>query len=116
MTMARYERSRRLQKKLRVGEFTELGFKVELSLKEGLDDAAKSTFFDAFLRDALEDAGLAFFGFDDNQGNIEGFVTLSKRGSVSEAQRDGFEAWLKGRSDVAKAEISALKDSNEAWD
>lgn len=108
-------RSPRLRKKLRVGEFTELGFNLKFSLKSELDEAAQHTFFDAFLGESLEQAGLAFFGFDDNAGNIEGFVTSSKRGSVSEAQRSGFESWLKARSEVAKIDVSELKDSNKAW-
>lgn len=114
--MANYERSRRLRKKLRTGEFTEFGFKLDLSLNPGLDEAAQNAFFDAFLGEALENAGLAFFGFDDSKGNIEGFVTLSSRGSVSEEQRSAFEAWLKGRSEVSKSSLGALRDANDAWE
>lgn len=114
--MARYNRSRRLQKKLRIGEFTEHGFKLSFSLKSELTDAAQNAFFDAFLGQALENAGLAFFGFDDNAGNIEGFVTLSRRGSVDDDQRAAFEAWLKGRAEVSQVAIGALQDSNAAWE
>lgn len=114
--MAKYERSRRLQKKLRIGEFTEHGFKLNLTLKDGLDEAQQNAFFDAFLSEALEQKGLAFFGFDDNKGGIEGFVTLAKRGSVSEEQRSAFETWLQGRADVTQTTLSVLKDANEAWD
>ncbi|MBI2379150.1 MAG: YggL family protein [Gammaproteobacteria bacterium] len=113
--MARYNRSRRLDKKLRVGEFTEYGFKLGFSLNSGLDDAAQNAFFDAFMGEGLEQKGLAFFGFDDNAGNIEGFVTLSKRGSVGAEQRDAFEAWLKARGEVSQVSVGELKDANEAW-
>ena len=100
-------RSRRLRKKLCVDEFQELGFELNLEFKEGLDDEAVDTFLDAFLTEAMDANGLDYAGGDDF-----GLVCLANRGSVTEEQRAAVEAWLKGRSEVVKAEVSPLLD---AW-
>lgn len=100
-------RSRRLRKKLCVDEFQELGFELNLDFKEDLSDEAIDAFLDAFLADAMDANGLDYVGGDDF-----GLVCLAKRGSVSEAQRATVEAWLKGRNELTKIEVSPLLD---AW-
>ncbi|GFM63907.1 YggL family protein [Pseudomonas cichorii] len=100
-------RSRRLRKKLCVDEFQELGFELNLEFKEDLDDEAVDAFLDAFLTEAMDANGLDYVGGDDY-----GLVCLADRGSVSEEQRAAVEAWLKGRSEVVKVEVSPLLD---AW-
>lgn len=100
-------RSRRLRKKLCVDEFQELGFELNLSFKEDLDDQAIDDFLDAFLKDAMDANGLDYVGGDDY-----GLVCLAKRGSVKEEQRAAVEAWLKGRSELISVEVSPLMD---AW-
>jgi uncharacterized protein YggL (DUF469 family) len=100
-------RSRRLRKKLCVDEFQELGFELNLDFKEDLDDQAIDAFLDAFLTEAMDANGLDYVGGDDF-----GLVCLAKRGSVSEEQRAIVEAWLKGRSELTKVEVSPLMD---AW-
>ncbi|MHA6494427.1 YggL family protein [Pseudomonas borbori] len=98
-------RSRRLRKKLCVDEFQELGFELNLNLKEDLSEKAVDAFLEAFLRDAMTANGLGYVGGDDF-----GLVCLSKRGSVSEEQRSLVEAWLKGRSEVVDFTASPLMD------
>ncbi|MGE7992221.1 YggL family protein [Pseudomonas sp. NPDC089554] len=100
-------RSRRLRKKLCVGEFQELGFELNLEFKEDLSEAAIDAFLDAFLQDAMDANGLDYVGGDDF-----GLVCLAKRGSVSEEQRSVVEAWLKARPELTKIEVSPLLD---AW-
>ena len=100
-------RSRRLRKKLCVDEFQELGFELNLEFKEGLDDEAVDAFLEAFLTEAMDANGLDYVGGDDF-----GLVCLANRGSVNEEQRAAVEAWLKGRSEVVKADVSPLLD---AW-
>ena len=90
-------RSRRLRKKLCVDEFQDLGFELNLEFKEDLDDQAE----------AMDANGLDYVGGDDF-----GLVCSVKRGSVSEEQRAAVEAWLKGRSELTKIEVSPLLD---AW-
>ncbi|WP_110971280.1 MULTISPECIES: YggL family protein [Pseudomonas] len=100
-------RSRRLRKKLCVGEFQELGFELNLEFKEDLSDEAIDAFLDAFLAEAMDANGLDYVGGDDF-----GLVCSAKRGSATEEQRATVEAWLKGRGELTKIEISPLLD---AW-
>ena len=100
-------RSRRLRKKLCVDEFQEFGFELNLAFKEDLDDEAVDAFLDAFLSEAMDANGLDYVGGDDF-----GLVCKAERGSVTEEQRATVEAWLKGRSEVTKVEVSPLLD---AW-
>ncbi|PWB33183.1 hypothetical protein DCO48_11000 [Pseudomonas sp. SDI] len=100
-------RSRRLRKKLCVDEFQELGFELNLGFKEDLSEEAIDAFLDAFLTDAMDANGLDYVGGDDF-----GLVCKAERGSVTEAQRAKVEAWLKGRDEVVKVEVSPLLD---AW-
>ncbi len=96
-------RSRRLRKKLCVDEFQELGFELNLEFKEDLSDEA----IDAFLDEAMDANGLDYVGGDDF-----GLVCKADRGSVTEEQRAAVQAWLKGRSELTKIEVSPLLD---AW-
>ncbi|AJE15587.1 MULTISPECIES: YggL 50S ribosome-binding family protein [Stutzerimonas] len=98
-------RSRRLRKKLCVDEFQELGFEVNLTYAQGADAKAVDAFLEAFLRDAIEANGLGYVGGEDY-----GFVCLSKRGSVSEEQRQQVESWLKARTELAEFQVSPLMD------
>ncbi len=98
-------RSRRLRKKLCVDEFQEVGFELNLTFKENLDDQAIDAFLEAFLKDAMEGNGLGYVGGDEF-----GLVCSAKRGSVSEEQRATVEAWLNARSELTNVEVSPLMD------
>lgn len=100
-------RSRRLRKKLCVDEFQEFGFELQLTFREGLDQAASDAFLQQFLKEAIEANGLIFIGCDEF-----GMVCLGKRGSVSEEQRVAVDAWLGGRSELAGYKVGGLVD---AW-
>lgn len=100
-------RSRRLRKKLCVDEFQEFGFELQLNFREGLDQAGSDAFLQQFLKEAIEGLGLIFIGCDEF-----GMVCLGKRGSVSEEQRLGVDAWLKGRAELASYRVGPLVD---AW-
>lgn len=100
-------RSRRLRKKLCVDEFQELGFELNLDLKDDLSVEEIDTFLDQFILQALEANGLDYVGGEDF-----GLVCLAERGSVSEEQRAAVESWLEGRSELSKVEVSPLVD---AW-
>jgi len=100
-------RSRRLRKKLCVDEFQELGFDLNLGFKEDLTDEAVDAFLDAFLTEAMDANGLDYVGGDEF-----GLVCKATRGSVTEEQRAAVEAWLKGRPELTKIELSPLGD---AW-
>ncbi|UFH50647.1 YggL family protein [Pseudomonas sp. KNUC1026] len=100
-------RSRRLRKKLCVDEFQELGFELNVEFKQDLSEQAIDAFLDDFLADAIDANGLDYVGGEDF-----GMVCLGERGSVSEEQRSAVEAWLKGRDELSKVEVSPLVD---AW-
>lgn len=100
-------RSRRLRKKLCVDEFQELGFEVQITYPESLEDAAIEDFFSDFVVEAVEANGLGLLGGPDYA-----LICLGKRGSVSAEQRAAVEAWLKGRSEPETVEVSELQD---AW-
>ncbi len=99
-------RSRRLRKKLRIGEFQELGFEVTITLREGRDETRLTAFWDDFIREALERNGLAY------GGGMSGFVTTVGLGSATEAHREAVLTWLRARPEVRAADVGPLID---AW-
>lgn len=98
--------SRRLRKKLRVGEFQEFGFDVSFQLRADLSEVETERFWDAFLLEAIEPNGLAF------GGSTEGFVTAWGRASATGTHRERVRVWLGSRSEVETAAIGPLID---AW-
>ena len=105
--------NRRQRKKLRVGEFQELGFWVELKFKSALDDAALEAFCDA-VYPALAALGLQIGGLGGwlPLAETDGFVGTLGRGSVTDAQRAAAAAWLKAYPAVAQVRVSTWVD---AW-
>jgi uncharacterized protein YggL (DUF469 family) len=101
------QRSRRLRKKLRVDEFQELGFELEVTLKQGLTPEGVETLVHAFLAEVIEPRDLAFAGWATG-----GYVCKFSRGSATEEDRSAVAKWLKSRPEVAEAQTSELQD---AW-
>ena len=100
-------RTRRLRKKLRLGEFQELGFDVSFALGDGLSEAGIERFWDAFILEAIETNNLAFGG-----GGNDGFITAWGRGSATDAHRQVVLKWLTSRPEVSSAQAGQLVD---AW-
>ena len=100
-------RSRRLRKKMHLGEFQQLGFEISITLKpnQGIDDLDR--FLDEFILDAIERNGLAFGGGADC-----GFITAWKRDTASEAHRTIVGKWLNRRQEVISVSLGPLVD---AW-
>jgi uncharacterized protein len=98
-------RSRRLRKKLRLGEFQELGFSVDVTFERQLTSDESDAFIDALLSELIEPRRLACGG-----GTNGGFVVHERRGSVTEADRVAVVAWLRARKDVEKVNAGALVD------
>jgi hypothetical protein len=102
---------KRLRKKLRRAEFTELVFGVRYTLVVGLATTAIDDFLDRFLEHAVEASNLRCGG--GGQGTAWGFlVTSAGRGSPSEAQRTGLGTWLAAQPEVASY---ALGDFFDGW-
>jgi uncharacterized protein len=98
-------RSRRLRKKLRVGEFRELGFELAMHFHANLAASADNAFWNAFIVECIEARGLAY------GGAATGYATRAGRGSVSEEDREAVRAWLAQRPEVSSFELGALEDA-----
>lgn len=106
----------RQRKKLRVGEFQELGFTLFLRFAPPLDENTFEPFLDAAIGE-IEALGLCVGGLggaipiDDT----EGFITAFGRGSVTPAQQARLLDWCRKRPEVAEARTGALIDIWHGW-
>lgn len=103
-------RSKRLRKKLHIGEFQTLGFLIKFSLPDLFDMKAKDAFIDQFLAEAIEANGL-FFGGSINKDS-SGLITYDRYKSTTEAHRQLVKIWLSAQPVVTNIEIGELAD---AW-
>ncbi len=101
---------KRLRKKLRLGEFRELGFEVRFRLSDELDATALDQFWDSFIGDAIEARGLMCGGGCGRHWDV--LITRPGRTSATEEDRRAVAAWLQHGSSVADVEIGSLID---AW-
>ena len=99
-------RSKRLQKKLRIGEFKEYGFAVSFRLSESLSPKARDEFWSSFVGALIEKRELAFGGGE------EGYITKFGRGSATEEDRDAVSMWLNRQPGVERVVVGPLED---AW-
>ena len=101
-------RSRRLRKKLYVGEFAIMGF--EFTCKVDIDsDTQFEEFLEAFA-DVAEDKNL-LISLDNDDEQFEGFVPSHDRyGSATEEDKAAIEAVLLAHSIVSDVEVSKLVD------
>ncbi|MBC7700062.1 YggL family protein [Aquabacterium sp.] len=95
-------RSRRLNKKLHVGEFQQLGFLFEAELAKNADDEA---LVDSFLVQAIAPRNLSFGGWATG-----GAIDKLGRQSVTEEDRSTVLAWLVARPEVTSLSASGLVD------
>lgn len=103
-------RSRRLRKKLHLGEFTEYGFNVNFELNKPIRDEEIEVFLDLFLDEAIEKNGLIYgggFGV-----TFDGFVILEKNGSATEEHRQLINSWLESKKEIKKFQVGELVN---AW-
>jgi uncharacterized protein len=109
--MKKSKLKRRLRKKLRVGEFREFGFQVEVTFKPNLDKADSDKFYTDFI--GLIEANKFFFGGGSCPESLRGFITASENyQSPTEAQREKIKKWLESRHEIADCEVGKLVD---AW-
>jgi Uncharacterized protein conserved in bacteria len=100
--------NKRLRKKLRKGEFQELGFKLEVSLVKTLDENDLDQWVDDFI-EAVEGLALSVGG-GGHYGHVYVVSSASKRGSVSVTQQEELGRWLSANSMVEKYHMSKLFD------
>lgn len=101
--------NRRQRKKLRLGEFQELGFDILAHLAADADQAALDGLLDALLEQAIVPNGLLFIG---NVGKrLVGIViNASSHQSATEAQRTAVQTWLQQRPELKDIEVGPLRD------
>jgi uncharacterized protein len=102
--------NQRQRKKLRLGEFQELGFDVTAKSSKELSTSERQEFVDRLI-ETLSERGLLFGGgFNDF---LEGFVVVDAlHGSVTEQQQESFTAWLESCPELTNVQVGPLKD---AW-
>lgn len=105
MTPGNKTRSRRLRKKLHIGEYKELGFEFEADLKSSLSPEQEESLADLFLSEVIEPNLLAFAGWVNG-----GYVARFGRGSVTEEQRQTIQTWLSNRPEYSAVRVGSLKD------
>lgn len=100
----------RQRKKLRLGEFQELGFEVSANSTKELSQEERAKFIDDLII-SVDGMGLLFAGGLNSK--LAGFVVVNAlRGSVTEEQREAFGKWLASRPELADVQVGPLKD---AW-
>ncbi|ROS05682.1 hypothetical protein EDC56_1228 [Sinobacterium caligoides] len=100
--------SRRLRKKLYLGEFAILGFEFSSQLSFN-DEAGYDAFFDGLI--ALIDGRELMISGGGNKSHFEGFVTSNQRyGSTSEDDRNAVQAWLTAQECVSDIKVGELTD------
>ncbi len=107
MNQPRKRRSRRLRKKLHIGEFQEFGLEVQITLRESIDQRDEGTLLDAFLLEVMEPSSLVFGG-----AVTDGYISYRGRGSVTLEDRKRVIDWLVGQPEIATVQVSELVD---AW-
>lgn len=101
--------NRRQRKKLRLGEFQEFTFEVQVQFHEPLDEVAYDLFLDSFL-EFVEVRLLAFGGMSWRlpQTKIDGVISAWGHGSPTDDDRQSVLAWLQERPEIALAKVEEL--------
>ncbi|WP_413112974.1 YggL family protein [Thaumasiovibrio sp. DFM-14] len=102
-------KSRRLRKKLFLGEFAIFGF--EVSCKMSVKDFDQyDTFIDEFI-DYLDSVNLCFGG--GGLEIFEGFLCSTDRyGSTTEEDKTLVANWLQNRAEISSVEVGEIVDAN----
>jgi uncharacterized protein YggL (DUF469 family) len=100
---------KRLTKKLRLREFTELGFELSYTLRPSISADEADSFLDRFLASAIEENHLSCGG--GGQGQHWSFcVTVAGRGSASPEQRSAVGKWLADQPAIVSYELGEFLD------
>ncbi len=100
-------RSNRLMKKMKLGQFQELGCELVAKVKPGVTDAEAYEAIERLIVDFMEPRGLQFGG-----GWEGAFVARNDPGSVTESDRAELQTWLQQEGVLESFEVGPLRD---AW-
>lgn len=101
-------KTKRVQKKLFLGEFAVYGFEVsgKIAQESEFDD-----FFDNFI-EFIESRSLCFGG-GYTKNFFDGFITnIEQYGSVNEEERQEVEKWLSSQDKLSDVKVNDLVDAN----
>jgi uncharacterized protein YggL (DUF469 family) len=103
--------NRRQRKKLHVGEFREWVFEVCALFHRPLEEAQYNVFLDDFI-ELIESRRLIVGGMGGKLPLVRtsGVVSVCRRGSVTETDRDTVLNWVQSHPEVAWANASKLVD------
>jgi uncharacterized protein len=103
-------KSKRVQKKLYLGDYAVLGFEVSGQFILG-DDSELDSFFDNFMA-VIESNNLCFGGGYSKQG-FDGFITSIERyNSTTEDDHNTIKSWLSSQTNISHVEVGDLVDAN----
>lgn len=108
--------NRRQRKKLRLGEFQELGFTLYLTFHTPQDEAAYELHWHAII-ERIETLGLCVGGLGGTLpiAETDGFVSGWDHGSVTSEQVSSLLEWCRARPEVKEARASELVDAWHGW-
>ena len=102
---------KRLRKKLRRGEFTQLGFNVRYSVQPGVATRVLDDLLDSFILQAVEGNDLSCGG-GGGPAEWDFFVCGEGRRSAIDADRQRVQDWLKHQPQITSIQVGVLQD---AW-
>jgi hypothetical protein len=99
---------KRLRKKLRRGEFQELGFAIAFAVRAPVGSEAALDIIDVFITEAIDSQHLALYA--GGRDEWTGFITAFDRGSVTEGQRRSVLDWLRAHPSISNVRSGPLID------
>ena len=103
-------KSKRVQKKLYLGDYAILGFEISAKFTQE-DETEVDSFFDSFI-EFTESLNLCL-GVGYSTSSFNGFITSIERyKSPSEDDRIAVEKWLSSQSNISDISVGSLVDAN----
>jgi len=103
-------KSKRVQKKLYLGDYAVLGFEVSGQFIQG-DDSDLDSFFDDFMK-LIESNNLCFGGGYSKQG-FDGFITsIDRYNSPTDDDLNTIKTWMSSQTNISNVELGGLIDAN----
>ncbi len=100
---------KRLRKKYRVGEFSELSFSFSFEYKGDVNSDECEAFLKALIEECIEANGLNCDGYMTDEG-CRLVLTAADPTKTSDEHRNLVKTWLDGRNDVEVSQFSELEN------